>query len=371
VIRLLIVHASSSRRQGGSVTFLRNLLDRLNGDTFKITVLFLQAGGLADDLSREGLDIEVIETGRFRQVLRTGRAVAAIRRLIRRRGITLVFSNGAFEHLYAGTAAWLARVPATWYCHGCAEGVDLVAGAAARVPARGVVTHSEYTRTQLARRCATPIHVVHLGVAIPDVNDARPAIRRELGLDEACPLVAMVGVFMEWKGQDVFIRAAARIRETTAARFVLVGDAPFPRHQAYAASLKELAKASGLESAIAFLGFRNDAASIMAAADVVVHASLEPEPFGIVLLEAMAVERPVVTTGMGGAEEIVRASDAAIVVPPGNPDALAAACIELLRNPDRRRRLGAAGRETVGSEFSLGGMVSGLTSCLIGASQAG
>jgi glycosyltransferase involved in cell wall biosynthesis len=368
---ILLVHGSSSGRQGGSATFLRTLAGYFRSNGLELTLLFLERGALAEEFRSRGFDVVMLDAGRVRQVSRSIGAVRAIQRLIRTRGITIVFSNGAFEHLYGGTAAWLSGVPSVWYCHACARQSDPTVRLAGLVRTKAVLTHSEYTKALLAERGKVSATVVYPGVGIPAMNGGGTHLREELGIAPDAPVVSMVAVFMECKGQRVFVRAAARIRAAVpGCKFLLAGDAPFERHRGYADEIHRLVDELGLGDSVIFLGFRSDAAAVIAASDVVVHPSTEPEPFGIVLLEAMALGRPVVSIATGGAGEIVGSGETALLVPPCDPEATAAACVMLLKNPAMGRELGNAGRQLVERRFSVEMMGREVMRCLVEAGQS-
>ncbi|HEX8242142.1 MAG TPA: glycosyltransferase, partial [Longimicrobium sp.] len=115
--------------------------------------------------------------------------------------------------------------------------------------------------------------------------------------------------------------------------------------------LREMASALGVADRVGFTGFVGDPAAAMRALDVVVHASTQPEPFGLVIAEAMACGRAAVVSAAGGAAEIVRDGADALVVPPADAPAMAEAIRRLVEDPDLRARLGDAGRARAGREF--------------------
>jgi glycosyltransferase involved in cell wall biosynthesis len=151
----------------------------------------------------------------------------------------------------------------------------------------------------------------------------------------------------------VFLDAAARLAADRPVRFYIVGG-PIYRTAGSQYSIEELraaAEARGLGDRVAFAGHQADPASALRALDVAVHASTRPEPFGRVIVEAMACGRPVVAMRHGGAAELFEDGVDALGCPPGDPGALAAAIDRLVADPDLRDRLGAAGRRSVLARF--------------------
>jgi glycosyltransferase involved in cell wall biosynthesis len=173
------------------------------------------------------------------------------------------------------------------------------------------------------------------------VSDATVAeVRASLGAASGSLLVVMCGMIMEWKGQHVLIEAARNVvARHPSTSFAIVGEAP-QGEEAYPARLREQLRALDLESRVSFVGYRNDIPAVMQSADVVVHASTSPEPFGRVIIEGMAMARPVVATAIGAPPEIIRDGTTGILVPPGDAAALAAVLDRLLADPDLRRRIG-------------------------------
>jgi glycosyltransferase involved in cell wall biosynthesis len=179
------------------------------------------------------------------------------------------------------------------------------------------------------------------------------------GLPPAAPgtvRVGLVATYARWKGQDVFLEAAARARAARTGpplRFYLVGGPVYQTRgsQFTAGELRRLAARRGLAGDVGFVGFQPDPADVFRALDVVVHASTQPEPFGLTIVEGMACGRAVVAVGAGGAAELFRHGHDALGVPPGDAAALAGALRTLAEDAGLRRRLGAFARETATARF--------------------
>jgi glycosyltransferase involved in cell wall biosynthesis len=173
------------------------------------------------------------------------------------------------------------------------------------------------------------VEVVANGLDVKPETSTPSELRRELGLPEGL----VVGVFSrlaEWKGQHVLVKALARLPGVSC---IVVGDALFGE-QAYAVSLGKLVEELGLADRVRFLGQRSDVPTLMRAVDVMVHPSIDPEPFGRTLVEAMLAGVPVIATDAGAASDILEAGRAGTLVPPNDPDALAVAISHVLTKPD-------------------------------------
>jgi glycosyltransferase involved in cell wall biosynthesis len=165
------------------------------------------------------------------------------------------------------------------------------------------------------------------------------------------PLIGLVGRISPWKGQHVFLRAAARIRQRfTRARFQIIG-APLFGEEAYLDEIRQMRASLGLEDVVEFTGFQADVEPLIDRLDVLVHASTVAEPFGQVIIEGMAAGKPVVATDGGGVPEILH-GDAGILVPMGDDKKMADAVCLLLADPCLARKIGDLGRQRV-SDFFL------------------
>jgi glycosyltransferase involved in cell wall biosynthesis len=164
--------------------------------------------------------------------------------------------------------------------------------------------------------------------------------------------VGLVATFAYWKGHEVFLRAAAAV--TGSHRFYVVGGPIYATggSQWSLDDLRARAAALGVAERVGFTGFVEDVPAAMRGLDVVVHASTEPEPFGLAIVQAMACGRPVVTTAVGGARELIVPEENALAVPPVDSAALARAIDRLAAEPALRARLAQAGRVNVERHFS-------------------
>jgi len=198
------------------------------------------------------------------------------------------------------------------------------------------------------------ISVVHDGVDIDAFRSAaRPeVVREEFGIREDDILFGIFGRVTRWKGTMEFVQAAVGVLEQVPrARAFIVGDAS-DRTEAYFQAVDEFVRQSGLGDRIILTGYRDDVPSLMALMDVVVHASVDPEPFGMVLIEAMALRKPVVATRGGGPDDIVVEDETGLLVAPGSSAELREAILHLLRDAPRRERMGGKGLERARSRFS-------------------
>jgi glycosyltransferase involved in cell wall biosynthesis len=199
------------------------------------------------------------------------------------------------------------------------------------------------------------VHTILNGIDVSkwDPNVDGGAIRDEFGIPADAPLLASVSRLFGQKGQRELLRAFARARETVpAVRLLVVGaDALEVHGGSFTQELKVLARELGVSEAVVFTGERSDIPRIMAACDVFSMPSLE-EPFGLVFLEAMAMQKPVVAVGDGGTPEVVEHGRSGLLSPARDVDALARNIVTLLEDRDLRARMGAYGRARVIEHFT-------------------
>ena len=215
-----------------------------------------------------------------------------------------------------------------------------------------IVAISESARAAMAERHAAGADkavVVPNGIAAPpaDAAAAGADVRRALGLGVDQPVVLCAARLEPEKGLPTLVTAMAAVRAACPAAVCLLAGQGSVR-----AEIERQIAAAGLSGAVRLLGFRSDVPALMAAADVFVLPA-PAEPFGLVLLEAMAAGRPVVAVGVGGPAEIVVDGRTGLLVPPDDPAAVAAAVGRLLANGPLRRSMGDAGRARWADRFTV------------------
>jgi glycosyltransferase involved in cell wall biosynthesis len=165
--------------------------------------------------------------------------------------------------------------------------------------------------------------------------------------------VGLVATYSRWKGHDVFLRAVAEIPRERNVRAYVIGGALYDteRSQYSREELEALAATYGVRDRVGFTGFVKASERAIRALDIVVHASTTPEPFGLVIAEAMACGRAVVTSATGGSAELVRDGYDAMTHRPGDAGGLASAIDALAFNSSLRAQLGAAARQAAAARF--------------------
>lgn len=327
---------------GGAERALVALARRLPEHGISPSAVLLADGPLREALEHARCPVTVVSAGRTRHVARTFATIRTLADMAAE--CDVVVSNQSKGHVYGGAAARLARVPEIWWQHGMASRsrIELVAAA---VHTSAIVCSSQ-TALDAQRRVTkrARVELIHPGTAIEHVRSFKGsggAVRQEQGWDGRS-VVGIVGRLEPWKGQETFLRAAARVaRRHPDVRFVVVGGAVLGWEGSYPEKLAALAETLGIAQITTFTGHREDVYSWFDALDVVVNASFG-EPFGLVLVEAMAMGKPVIATALAGPLEIIEDEISGLLVPAGDPTILASTINRLLEEPDLSSSLGEA-----------------------------
>jgi glycosyltransferase involved in cell wall biosynthesis len=339
-----ILFVSHTGTMSGAELVLRDVVRPWTGST----AFLFEDGALTEALRGQGLEIRLARRGAGLSDLRRdasplqalpklGRLAALAFEIARAaRACDVVYANSQKAFLISALAARIVGRPLIWHLHDILDGahfgraqrilqVRLANACASRVVVPSQAAADAFVQAGGRRSL---IRVVPNGLDLD--RDPRPpaALRAELGLPPG-PLVGVFSRIAPWKGQDVLIEALAGLPGIGC---IVVG-APLFGEDAFAAELRERAAARGLSDRVLFLGQRADVPRLMQAVDVVVHPSVDPEPFGRTLVEAMLAGVPVIATDAGASTEILDGGAAGTLVPPRQAAPLASAIAALLDDP--------------------------------------
>lgn len=361
----ILVTLPWGQRLGGAEAMLQTVLDGAHESGHELELLFFEPGPWPAELLDAGFRVEVIPAGRLRQTHRWLATVLRLARIFRRRQPDLILNWAAKTQLYGAPAAVLAGMPGRvlWWQQGIPTG-EWIDRCATALPARSVGCYSNAAaRAQAQLWPSRPTFVVSAGahvaparVAGAHVADAHlagaDAAGAALELPPGTPVVGLVGRLQPWKGQDRLLDAQALLHER-GHRFhtVIVGGDAYGLSPQYAGSLPSLVRRLGLVDSVTMTDQVPDAGPFIDRMDILVNAS-DPEPFGIVLLEAMARGVAVVAVDSGGPAEFIEHGRTGMLAASGEPRALADALEPLLASAALRRELGEAGRERFMRDFT-------------------
>lgn len=384
---LRVLYLGHTAKLGGAELALWELLRAVDRDLVDPVVILFSDGPLVDRLRAAGIATRVLPLAasvvnarkdglgvgtlaRVDDVAACVAFVAQLARLISWHHPDLVHTNSLKAHVLGGLAARLAGTPILWHVRERIaddylprQAVRAIRRLTRSVPTRVVVNSRATARALFGAPGSGPTGDMRGGAerceVVPDGADCdrfRPAPREAVDSARAAgrPVrVGLVGRISPFKGQDIFLRAAAEVLQVHSdVRFLIIGAALFGEDE-YERQLVSLVRSLGLEPHVEFRGFQNDVPATLAELDVVVHASVLPEPFGQVVVEAMASGKPIVATAGGGILDILTDGRCGLLVPMGDAQALSRAISRLVADPGLRAALGEAGRRRAVEHFSV------------------
>ncbi len=326
----------SGQSRGGAEEALRQLVWFREKSGFEaLTVCFLEGGDLVGKISESGVEVHQVFAGRLRHVHRYLWTLVRLRSLIRRSGCDLVFSWMTKAHIYGAPVGGMLGLPTVYFQHGVPDRgpVDFLCRL---LPASGALACSQYAAGCQQAVTRVPVLAATVGADL-DRFQGRPAqrdpgVRQRLGLPEDRTVVGMVGRLQRWKGMHVFAEALAEVRRTRPEVTGVIVGGGHDLEPDYEPFLRRRIGELGLGEDLRLVGKQDNVPEWMEAFDVFVHAS-EREPFGIVVVEAMAMGKPVIATVPGGPQEILRDGVEGLLVPWSDGEAMSRAILRFLDEP--------------------------------------
>jgi glycosyltransferase involved in cell wall biosynthesis len=282
-----------------------------------------------------------------------------VRRFMDEQAIDLLHTNSLKASVIGGIAGRLQSRKVIWHIRDriaddyLPPNVVRVMRKLARILPHYVVANSAATLSTLQLK-AKPSGVIYSGVDLSRFSLLPVQGSSNSEERSANPkTVGLVGRICPWKGQHVFVDAAAQVQARwPGTRFRIIGAALFREHD-YEISLHRKVQERGLEELVEFVGFQNDIAAAIRSLDILVHASTVGEPFGQVIVQGMACGKPVIATNGGGVPEIVVHGETGLLIPTNDAPAMAEAICTLLGDEERANRMGVLGRQRVVERFTI------------------
>jgi len=352
----------TAKWSGGEVA-LFNILTHI-GEQIDPLVILAEDGALAERLREKGMDVRIIPLdesirSRGRNAVNLGAPAAAFKLLaygrklaplLKAEKVDCVHTNSLKSALYGAIAAKIAGVPLIWHIRDhigapylkpiVAKGIRLLS----RLLPNGVIANSHSTLNALELPRSKKTLVVYSAFA--------KAIGNGIGMrDQKDFNVLLVGRLAHWKGQHIVLEAAKSFKNEPRVKFWLAGDALFGE-EAYKQELLQKIKNDELTN-VSMLGHVDDIQGLMNTADLLIHTSVTPEPFGQVIVEGMAAGLPVIASNEGGPVEIVVQGETGLLIEPGDAAILADSIKWMLDHPEERRRMADNGMKRVKEHFVI------------------
>jgi glycosyltransferase involved in cell wall biosynthesis len=311
-----ILYICPSSGLGGAETFLKTTFSYHDSARYSPTYLLFQPGPLSDWLQQNNAAFDILPARpRLSKIKSVFATHAFVQKYIQQKSIDLVHTTMAYGALFSSFAARSTHRPHVWFQHGPASGwMDQVA---ALLPHQGVLVNSEYTQQKqkslekylsLFLNSKRFFAKIDLGTAPPQVSvsesaELRKALLEKHNLSSDTVIFAMACRLQKWKGVDLVVEAVRKLTQAnlSAKFFVVIYGDSFDSEE-YVNNLK--AAAQGLP--VSFAGSVKNVPLAFSACDVIINASLQPEPFGLSIIEALSVGKPVIAPNEGGPVEILQ-----------------------------------------------------------------
>jgi glycosyltransferase involved in cell wall biosynthesis len=367
-----VLHVHNSADIYGASRMLLRWVKSMDRRRFEAIVVLPEDGPLKKLLEAE--KVEVILHPRLsvitRPVFRSWRVILFLLnypvsvfflwRLIRQRRIDLVYTNTGVM-VSSALAARLAGVPHIWHIREWFQEFHQIWFAFSwyiRMFSWKVIAISNAVAGQFERR--DKVVVIHDAFSLAEESTTTNNLRENFRARHAFGgnfVVGCVGrIKFVRKGQEVLVKATAILKQRGSLIKALIVGAPFPANEDHLTRLKRMVEELGIENEVVFTGEMADPRPAYMAMDILAMTSVQPEPFGGVVSEAMSLGLPVIATNIGGSLDQVVDGVTGLLIPPANPEALAEAIEKLMKNPELRQQMGVAAVERLRKNFSLAEM---------------
>lgn len=356
---------------GGTVGGIETNLARVYKyhSRYEADYLIASPGRFLDYLKeREVPNIFELGGGRLREVSKFWRAVRKAVNLARERQFRAIIANGTHSWIYGGIVSKLSGVPGILYMAGDVRREHFrnpIDAIAFRIRPSFYLAMSEFIARSVNVYLKGRVELLR---PYPDsaefdkVDDtARRAIRAELNISPDAFVICVPGRIQSWKGQDTVLEAWRLLSGNENTAVLFAGECTFASDEPF---FKKLQSVAAGDPRVHFLGFRSDVPVIMKASDIVVHASRNPEPFGIVVPEAMLAGKPILATNHGGPPEVIEHGVTGFLYPHDDPPALAALIQQLMADPSMCATIGAQAYRKAASEYTMQASIQTLESLI-------
>lgn len=344
-----VLFAQGAGMRAGAERALVGRLAHLPARGIEPIVAFSDDGPFRAEVESTGIETVLLsQTPALRDLPRVPAAIREVAALARARRVEVIEGCGEKMSAFAGWAARRAGCGAIYNLQD-APWRSLPSAAAQLVALAGrpdaIVVPSRWMADAFRRRWRVDA-IVLPNTLVLDALPREPAdVRALAGWEPACLVTGLFSRLASWKGGETFLRAAGRLRaEHPDLRWLVCGGTLYGIEPEHRGRLERLAEDLGIANRVHFSGHRDDSTSLMLGCDLVCHCSTRPEPFGVAVIEAMALGKAVVASSAGAPAELIDDGRTGILVAPGDDAAFARALESLAASPADRNRLGAAAR---------------------------
>jgi len=342
-----VLHVNAGNLYGGVETILATLArEGHECPSMEQHFALCFEGRVSAELNQAGAPVHMLGAVRISRPWTIMRARRKLRTVLRRERFDLVICHLPWSFAVFGPTVRAEGQKLGFWAHGFHNGSGWLERLARAVKPDLVIANSEYTGTGLVNLFpGIPNGIVYPPVPLADVPHRaqwRSTLRSQENADDDTVVIVQVSRLESWKGHRLHLEALSLLRNTPGWTCWFVGGPQKAEEQRYLEQLQATALRFGIADRVRFLGQRSDVSKLLIAADIFCQPNQEPEPFGMVFIEALWAGLPVVATAMGGAMEIVDQS-CGLLLQPGDPSVLAESLLRLIESPAWRRQLGSGG----------------------------
>jgi len=353
--RILYVDIHGDIWGGGQLSFL-SILERIDKTYLKPVVVLPYEGNLSKKTREMGIETQIIPFGSIKNTNIVINLFSVIRfyLLIKKKKINLIHINALRPMFYVGFAARIAGIPVVWHARdlrAVAWTDRLLSNFAAHIIAISKIVSDRFPwyKDKPGR-----LSIIYNGIEIdklsPKSKDSR--ILNEFGIDRDATVVGLIGHLESRKGHAVFLQAASKVLlEFPKTKFLIVGK-DHTENKRNQLELESLVNKINIKDNVIFAGSRQDIVEVISIMDLFV-CPFKDEAFGRVVIEAMAMAKPVIGYRSGALPELIKNGETGLLVDPDRADLLADAIIDLLEHKDRAAKFGAAGRKIAEERFNV------------------
>ncbi len=334
-------------------------------------VVLLTDGILKNRLEDLGVKVEVVQASRSLADVKVSSGLASLKSIgdlwrlgkqvaQKSKDFDLIHANNQKGFVVAAIARLFGGKPVVWHLHDILTAdifspinrliaVTLANWFAARVIVNSKATGEAFFEAGGKREKLRIVYNGFDGEVFDLIDDNQTLLREELEIPTDRPLIGMFSRLSYWKGQHILLEAASQLPDV---HVLLVGDALFGEAE-YTEKLKNIAAKESLQGRVHWLGFRQDIPALMKACDAIVHCSTAPEPFGRVIVEAQLSKRPAIATIGGGTSEIIEHEVTGLLIPPNDPQLLAAAMQQIFSDREATKKMVEAAYMQAQTKFSI------------------
>lgn len=341
-------------KRGGGEKRLWDLMREGQDREIEWLVIFQQDGSLVEDIRNLGIEVRVVPSGRLRQPHVMIASILQMVSIVKQEQVDVILSWMWKPYLYGFPVAALTGVTSLWSQLENPNG-HWLKNLVTALPTDGMFINSQRGKKILEKAYPNrPLSMVYPGVALNHFDPAKlmnPAeIRQKLGLPVQATIIGIVGRLQRWKGMHVLLDAMPGIIEQYPDAHCLIVGGKHKTELDYENYLRERVQVLGIKEQVIMVGHQQNIPEWMQSMDIIVHAS-NNEPFGIVVVEAMALGKPIIAANNGGPTEIITHGENGLLTPYGDVVSLQRSLLKYLSDRQFAHRLGMAAQKRA-ADFS-------------------